>query len=250
MVSAQAYGIFVGGYASMSEWLGQIPYFFSLLWKQSFGIGILFGIGGILNLWKKNKNLSIGMFLMFLGYTSFYISYNVIDKDTMFLPSYLLWAIWIGFGIQYFLEKLNQYHYYKFGLGVLFISIFTIMLNNLPLVDRSKDWGISIFAQDVLENAPENAVLVADWSPSVVLEYYQVVSSQRPDLIIHNTSRYEVATYYRAWNDIRLEKDHARILSVVEQEEISLLRALSTHGPVIRLSSMGLSEYMLNPYGK
>ena len=29
----------------------------------------------------------------------FYIDYRVVDKDTMFLPAYLVWALWVGVGL-------------------------------------------------------------------------------------------------------------------------------------------------------
>ena len=37
---------------------------------------------------------------MFVCHTGFTVGYRVVDKDTMFLPSYLIGALWVGVGYQ------------------------------------------------------------------------------------------------------------------------------------------------------
>jgi len=41
---------------------------------------------------------------MFLATAAFYVDYRVVDKDTMYLPAYLVWALWVGLGYQALLD--------------------------------------------------------------------------------------------------------------------------------------------------
>jgi hypothetical protein len=41
---------------------------------------------------------------MFLANATFYINYRVIDKATMYLPAYLIWALWLAVGYQTLLD--------------------------------------------------------------------------------------------------------------------------------------------------
>ncbi len=46
---------------------------------------------------------------MFVLSAGFYINYRVMDKDTMYLPAYLVWAIWVGIGYQVALDWLDPH---------------------------------------------------------------------------------------------------------------------------------------------
>ena len=54
----------------------------------------------------------------------------------------------------------------------------------------------------------------------VVLEYYQVVEGQRPDLLVANRSRWDVARYYELW---RQGLPNAEILAKIKSEEVDLI---------------------------
>jgi hypothetical protein len=63
-------------------------------------------------------------------------------------------------------------------------------------------------------------MIIASWSSAVVLEYYQVVEGQRPDLVIFNRSRWRTAKYYEFW---RQGMARNTILSQIDSEEVGLI---------------------------
>jgi hypothetical protein len=78
--------------------------------RAFFVVGIGPGILGLVLLFKRNWREGVMLALMFGFSAGFYINYRVIDKDTMFLPAYLVWALWVGIGYQgllAWLQKLN-----------------------------------------------------------------------------------------------------------------------------------------------
>jgi len=91
---------------------------------------------------------------------------------------------------------------------------------NWHWVDLSKVDGYTLFAEDMLSGAVPHAVVIAPWSSAVVLEYYQVVEGQRPDLLINNRSRYGVARYYELWLQGLSRKE---ILVKIKSEEADLI---------------------------
>ena len=60
--------------------------------------------------------------------------------------------------------------------------------------------------------AAPRAVVIAPWSSAAVLDYYQMVEGQRPDLLIFNSSLHAVARYYELWkNGMSQAEIYARI---------------------------------------
>ncbi len=78
----------------------EVIWFGGQIWRAFIGIGLGPGLLGAYLLFRHDWRVGGMLFLMFLVSTGFYIDYRVVDKETMFLPSYLVWALWLGVGIQ------------------------------------------------------------------------------------------------------------------------------------------------------
>jgi len=206
LISGKAYFNFAFGY-TWQELPAEILRFMNYLWRNFLGIGVVFGLIGVLSLSRKNITFAVGIFLIFLANIVFFINYRVLDKDTMFLPAYLMWAIFIAVGLEAIEKKLNDFmSLMKFGVWYKKLTAASLMLIiimglclNWRWVDMSQATGYSYFAEALLATATPDAVIIAPWSSAVVLEYYQVVEGARPDLKIINRSRLEVAKYYGFW---------------------------------------------------
>ncbi len=222
LISGKAYFNFAFGYTWL-ELPAEILRFTSYLWRNFLGIGVIFGLVGLVSLSRKNINFSVGIFLMFFGNIVFFINYRVMDKDTMFLAAYLIWAIFIAVGLEAIEQKLNHLvSPMKLGIWYKRVAaasqiLFVIMglCLNWGWVDMSQATGYSSFAESLLANAVPDSVIIAPWSSAVVLEYYQVVEGARPDLKIINRSRLEVAKYY-GFSEQGLE--HAEIMERLSSE--------------------------------
>jgi hypothetical protein len=227
LVSGKAYSFFVFAY-TWQELPAELLRFATYLWRNYLGIGAILGAAGIAWLWRKSPAWTLGLLLMFAANAIFYVNYRVMDKDTMFLPAYLIWAVFVAGGISLVDKSIEQA--LELGLPetwlknvgrilpVTFILLGLIL--NWRWVDLSKTDSFAVFAEELLSGAAPHAVVIAPWSSAVVLEYYQVVEGQRPDLLIANRSRHGVARYYELWLQGFSRKE---ILAEIKSEEAELI---------------------------
>ncbi len=227
MVSGQAYSFFVFGY----EWKdvpGEFLRFASYLWRNYLGVGVILGVVGIVRLWRKSRAWLIGLLLAFTANALFFANYRVMDKDTMFLPAYLIWAVFVAAGLSAadrFLKRHQAGGWFdtKWRKAVSVLPVLFILLGlglNWRWVDISQADGYALFADQMMSATEPDSMIIASWSSAVVLEYYQVVEGQRPDLVIFNRSRFRAARYYELWRQ-GLPGD--TILAEIDSEEVGLI---------------------------
>ena len=201
------------------------------MWRNFFGIGIFFGLLGIFQLWKTNKHILAGFFLVFLANAFFFINYAVYDKDTMFLPAYLAWAIFCAYGMLMIYKWLDDWvrvagmpRFVKTSFLIMLVLVNVLAVGlNWKWLDMSEHTVAADFAQEVLINASQDATVIASWSPAVVLEYYQLVEGQRKDLNILNRSRFNVANYYAVDSTTALSR--AEILKEIQKIELEVVNS-------------------------
>ncbi|MCH7664123.1 MAG: hypothetical protein IH859_09690 [Chloroflexi bacterium] len=214
MISGQAYRIFAFGY-SLNEIPGEIFRFIGYLWRNYLGLGVFIGIFGFPLFWRRDRNLLISLMLIFGGNMIFFVNYRVIDKDTMFLPAFLVWAILISWGMRAATEHWNQLIAKKWllpnarmAMPIMFLLMPALaFVFNWNWVDKSNKYGPQHFAERVLNTVDQNALIIAPWSSAVILEYHQIVLGERPDITIYNISRIRVAEYYNGWKEGNTTKD-------------------------------------------
>lgn len=221
MISGQAYRFFAFGYR-LVEIPGEFYRFGVYLWRNYLGLGVILGVAGIYYLWRKNWKQTVGWLIIFISNVIFFTNYRVMDKDTMFLPAFLIWAIFIAGGLKLLLiisrnvigtEVISNIKHRSIVPLFIFLSLLPIILN-WQWVDMSAMYGSNSFANHVFENSSPNSVIIGDWSSSVILEYYQIVEGKRPDLLIINRSRTQTAKFYENWSKgIPYEENINKILS-------------------------------------
>ena len=172
--------------------------FIKQLWRAFFVIGIAPGILGMVVLLRRNWRLGSMLLLMFLGHALFYIDYRALDKELMFLPSYLIWALWIGVGFQWLLDWIrNEREPSKKDSWILnlvhLVIAGTVLLTfawNWPLVDLSNDWSVRERGEDIMQQVEHNALIFGHWDTIPVIQYLQLVEGQRPD--IQTVNRFQI----------------------------------------------------------
>ncbi len=235
MISGRAYRFFAFGY-NWTEGIREIGKYSGFLTRNFLGVGLLFGVFGIHWFWKRYRAFLFCFGLIFTGNVIFFSNYQVLDKDTMFLPSYLVWAIMISGGLISLIELIHKYKWktnvksLNLGLGfVLTLVLASGIFLNWRWVDLSEMTSPSIFVDEVFETASLNSTIIADWSSAVVLEYSQIVEGERKDLKIINHSRLKVAEYYRLW-ETGLARN--KILKLLEKDDVLLIQENLSSGMV------------------
>lgn len=193
LISGKAFAGQMGGYTLAG--LGhELLHFSEQLWQAFFGLGIGPALLGLFILWRRDKTTTLFLFLIFIANVLFYANYRVVDKDTMFLPTYLIWAIWLGLGYQQFLDWFtgptaepngaNRLVWLWRGLMLGIVGLALVW--NWGQVDQSQDWSTRERSEDILALAEPNAIILGWWDTVPGIQYLQLVEDQRPDVLAIN----------------------------------------------------------------
>lgn len=189
LITGRGFTGFMFGYHPSELW-PEIQHFAIQLWAAFFALGIGPGLLGLVTLLRRNWRLGTMLMLMFLAHAAFYVNYRVIDKDTMFLPNYLIWALWLGVGYQ----VLFRWAQAEVGVpaftwltrvvvaGVVLIAVGW----NWRLVDLSGDWSTREQSEAVLHQVEPEALIFGWWNTIPGIQYLQLVEGQRPDVTAIN----------------------------------------------------------------
>jgi len=189
LVTGKSFSGLMFGYKLYELW-PQVHNFGVQLWAAFFAIGIGPGILGMAVLLRNDRRFGGMLLLMFLANAIFYINYRVIDKSTMFLPIYLVWAIWLGYGSQTLIQWMRHTLPHPRLEPVLYGSIIAVVLLalswNWSRVDLSDDWSTRQQSEEILQQVRPNALVFGWWDTVPGLQYMQLVEGQRPDVTVIN----------------------------------------------------------------
>ncbi len=209
------------------------------LWRAFFIIGIGPGLLGMAVLLRRDWRLGATLLWMFMGNAAFYVTYRAGDKVTMFLPTYLLWALWLGVGYQRLLQWVSDVDDLLAGRfnvwalrGVMTCAILFALVWNWRLVDLSDDWSTRVRGDEILDEVEPNALVLGRWDTVPVIEYLQLVEGQRPD--VQAVNRFMIAE-----DDMcrLIEQEVARRPIYIDSPPAGLTRSVEAEsiGPLYRL---------------
>ncbi len=189
LVSGQAFAGQMFGYR-LGELAAQVAGFGAQLWLAFFAIGIGPGLLGAVVLWRRDRRLGGMLLLMFLANAVFYINYRVVDKVSMYLPAYLVWALWAGVGYQAMLDGVRAtavaQRWERLLRGVMVAAVLLALAWNWARVDLSHDWSTREQSAAILQRVQPNALIFGWWDTVPAVQYLQLVEGQRPDVTAIN----------------------------------------------------------------
>lgn len=187
-----------------------------VLWAGFLGYQFLLtlplGLSGLARLWQTERRVLLFLGLVFLGNVGFALVFHVPDQYVFYLPSYLVFAIWVGLGAAALPAQVAHAPRWVVWTGVVLVVVLVpvatyrltpILLNRLGIellavrslpnrdtntffLDPPKHGydGARVFGETVLRDLPPDAALLADWSPLQTLRYLQEVEGRRPDVLL------------------------------------------------------------------
>lgn len=162
----------------------QFSYFISSYPKEFYFFPLLLAVFGLIRMFNQQKKLFYFTFLLF-GFNILYaINYDIHDIDSYFILAYIVSAIWITYGILFFVQKFKN--------ATIQVAIASLLLAVIPLYanykenDESKNFFVKDYTMNVFKSAkPNSLILSTQWDFFVsAAMYYQYVKGERPDLII------------------------------------------------------------------
>lgn len=250
-VTASGYGIFIFQNPLGAE--RGADYYFSLFLAQFGPLGLVAGLAGLVALRRHRAWAITG--IAFVTYFAFNLLYRVADIQVFFIPTFLIWAIWIGVAAGWLLTRLRSVSSSRLfwlqapiWLAVTLLLIgqsVTLLWGNLPTLDRSKDWSVYDYGVDVVQQPMEpHAAIVGILGEVTLVRYLQTTEGRRPDLLL-----------------IAADQESQRLATVAhlldEGRGVYLTRelpdapthwSLSAVGPLIRVNPQPVLEAPSTPY--
>ncbi len=156
------------------------------LWSEFAGVGIIVGLIGLASAWRRHRaffQLTVGAFVL---QAWFFINYAALDKDQMFLITYLIWAIWLGLGVKELIDLSDKGFVREFAAPAaraLVIAVpVALFAANVSSLNFSGDEPIRQEAEQLFATAPTDAIIIGPWGDIAGLQYFQTVERQRLDL--------------------------------------------------------------------
>lgn len=189
LISGRAFAGQMFGYG-LGELGAQIAGFGAQLWLAFFAIGVGPGLWGAAVLLRRDRRLGGMLLLMFLANAIFYINYRVVDKVSMYLPAYLVWALWVGVGYQAIVNGVRATavarRWEHLLQGVMVAAVLLALVWNWTRVDLSDDWSTRAQSVAILQRVQPNALIFGWWDTVPAVQYLQLVEGQRPDVTAIN----------------------------------------------------------------
>jgi hypothetical protein len=188
LVSGQTFASRMFAYSGASFWR-EVLEFGIHLGRAFLYIGILPGLIGVRVLARRDRRLAGMLVLMFAASALFFIDYAVIDKETMFLPTYLVWAVFGGLGYQALADRFADRGPIWAGRLVPAAVLGAVLIATGvtgPQVDLSGDRTVRLRAAAALETVGPDAVIFGWWETVPPIQYLQIIEGRRPDVRIVN----------------------------------------------------------------
>ena len=220
---------------SFGQAIQQVGQYLYFLWGNFLAVGLPLGLVGLAYGWRYDRTVALSTALMYLGYVLFFVNYRVVDKYTMFLPSYVIWTLWIAWGYRALVEWSEVA--WRWVLQTMFLLIVVVALVvNFPLADVSWDRRAYENAAWMLAVAEPEALIIGDWGFAASMEYIRLTEGQRPDVQVVNH-------FFISFEDMRQLIDEALqtrpvyVVSVTPDTTLEGLYEMEVAGPGFRILS-------------
>ena len=183
------------------DFIGQLGSMVTWLFGNFLGIGFIFGLVGFIRYFLDDKQGFIILLMPMVVYLLFFAGYGAIDKQSMLLPVYLIWSIWMAIGISYFLGMMDAREIKTLGRflplrlagwmpripwqrAILLLLPIIALAVNFQFTDVSSETTVSDRSNDLLDSFRPNALVLARWPDEAPMTYLQIVEKVRPDVEI------------------------------------------------------------------
>lgn len=187
-------------------------------------VGILLGIIGLIFLYKNDKKIFIATFVTFLFTILYSVNYDIVDLDSYFLLAYIIFSIWVLFGLITIYQIIKK----KIKTKGMIIPIFTLLvfiplISNKSEVDQSDVYTFEDYTKAILNGVETNSIILSyQWDYFISPSYYfQFVENFRKDVIVVDKELLRRSWYYN-----QLRRNHPIVINNIKNEVNEFLLAL------------------------
>ncbi len=204
VVTGREYAYYLRIY-SLAHFFERLGVWLDSQFAQFGPLGLLVGAIGAFRLIVIGRKTSVLLWLAYLGVMAYSLPLVGHEEPQFyFLPAYLIFAIWMGVGLDWLwsllaarqkainLAKGYQLPYIFYYLLWAVVPL-GLLYRHYPELDMSGDYSAATYAQQVLTRPlEEKAVLLGPSGLTAAIRYFQYTADQRPDLLVisaHPTSK-------------------------------------------------------------
>ncbi len=201
----------------------QLKYFMESLPFESAYVGLVLAIVGIILLWRANKQIAIGVVLLFLGCAFYSINYDIHDIDSYFLLAYWCVALIAGVGL------IGLFRWLSGKMNVVALTFLFLAVSLLPLyvhynkTDETQNYLVEDYTKNMFASLEPGALVLSyQWDYWVSASfYYQFVKDFRPDVAVVDKELLR-----RSWYFVELGHRYPWLIESSRAEVDAFLREL------------------------
>ena len=196
MLSGKEFQIFVFAY-DIPGAFKEFGRYLSWLFESFLGIGVVLGVVGIGRQAITRPRLFGLFFLAFAANVVFFVNYGAADKFTMFLPTYLIWTVWMAEGAVFLLETIRDHKPTEpwrplrvasqtlaavpWEKAALVLPLAALLIN-FTYADVSSDRDARNLYTGILSGFEDDALVLGWWPDTAPMFYLQHVEEVRTDV--------------------------------------------------------------------
>ncbi len=167
---------------SWDERLRQCIDFAGDAWSATLGGGLILALTGLIWLAAKDRRAAVLLGGIGIAQTAFFINYAAIDKDTMFVHTYMVLAVSAGCAAALSMAALRRAPL-RGGAAALLLALPLLMAaTQWPRLDLSHETRARTRSEAIMSAAEPHALIIGGWPDIAPLDYLQTVEDQRTDL--------------------------------------------------------------------
>lgn len=202
----------------------QFKYFFSNFPAEFAYVGLVLGILGIVFLFKKERKLFIALVTTFIFTVLYSINYDIVDIDSYFLLAYIIFSIFIVFGVAklmlYFKQKaINQ----NIITAIFIVLCFIPLRANKNSIDQSDVYVFEDYTKSILNSVEMNSIVFTyQWDYFISPSYYiQNVEVFRKDVVVIDKELLRRSWYYN-----QMMSSYPSVISNIKTEANAFIDAV------------------------
>ena len=221
-ISGKQYQVWL--FSSFDSAQKQFSFYISNFPNEFVYSGIILGLIGVVRIIFLNFKFAIVLICTFVISVLYTINYDIVDIDSYFLFSFMLFSIFAAFGLVYLFEFLSS-HIKNQIIAISLLLTVSILpqLTNYDQVNQSHNYVFEDYTKLLLNSVEPNSVIFSyQWDYFISPSYYfQKIENYRNDVVVIDKELLR-----RSWYFNQLETNHPKLYSRIETSLIPFLESL------------------------
>lgn len=221
-ISGKQYQIWL--FSSFESAQKQFSFYVSNFRNEFVYTGIIIGLTGIVRIAILNFKLAMILISTFLISILYTINYDIADIDSYFLFSFMIFSLFVSFGLVYlFIFLFNKIKNETATISLILSFAILPQLTNYNAVNQRSNYVFEDYTKLILNSVEPNSLIFSyQWDYFISPSYYfQKVENYRNDVIVIDKELLR-----RSWYLNQLENNYPELSSQIEKVQRPFIKSL------------------------